>query len=383
MVVCCAYQCSEPLYFCEIMKKKIEIVFAGALVSFALVPMITLASSCFFVGDDGNIGISNSTPQHKLDVSGALYSRLVTVTDAASTTVNWNSGNIQSLILNTSNTTITLTNGQAGAEYKLILAQDATQDATGGRTITWPTSIKWMGGIAPTLTSNASSTDLVSLLYDGSYYLGSYGLNYQVPNTSIAFDNAITQQTNGGGNSLTFSYTTGGTNRYLFVGCLVQGGQAITGITYGGGAMTQINSLNTSNVSSNETSYLFGLAAPAVGSNNVVVTASGSATIACAASSYTGAQQTTAVEANNTVSSSGGTATVPITTATTNDWLVGFARMDSVPAVGSNTTNRGGSSLVDMMDTNGAQAPAGSHSMNYTGATNWNWLAAALKPANI
>jgi len=359
---------------------KVNIKGSGSL---DLLDVATSAGSpSLYVKASGNVGIGNSSPLHALDVSGAMYSRLVTLTDAPSLAIDWNAGNVQSLTLST-NTTLTFSDGQVGGEYKLILKQDAT----GGRTITWPVSVKWVGGIAPTLTSNANGIDVVSFVHDGSFYLGSYTLDHKVPvapPAGIAFDNAITQQTSQGTNNLTFSYTTSGTNRYLFVGCVANGsGAAITNITYAGTPMTQINSLTAVGFL-NETDYLFGLAAPATGIHDMVVTTNTPSTIACAASSYTGAQQTTAVEASNTAQGqSGGTAIVSVTTITDNDWLVGFARMDGAPTAGPNTVNRGNSLFVDMMDTNGAQTPAGSHSMNYTGATDWNWIAAALKPAGI
>jgi hypothetical protein len=44
----------------------------------------------------------------------------------------------------------------------------AKQDATGGRTITWPTGIKWPGGSAPPATTTANAIDIWSLMtYDG------------------------------------------------------------------------------------------------------------------------------------------------------------------------------------------------------------------------
>ncbi len=44
----------------------------------------------------------------------------------------------------------------------------AKQDATGGRTITWPTGTKWPGGVAPPATTTANAIDIWSLMtYDG------------------------------------------------------------------------------------------------------------------------------------------------------------------------------------------------------------------------
>ena len=43
-----------------------------------------------------------------------------------------------------------------------------TQDATGGRTITWPASFKWPGGVVQTLSTGANAVDLLSATYRSS-----------------------------------------------------------------------------------------------------------------------------------------------------------------------------------------------------------------------
>jgi hypothetical protein len=56
-----------------------------------------------------------------------------------------------------------------------------TQDATGSRSATWPASVKWPGGVAPTLTTTPGKTDIVTLItYDqGAAWRGfTSGLNY-------------------------------------------------------------------------------------------------------------------------------------------------------------------------------------------------------------
>lgn len=86
--------------------------------------------------------------------------------------INWNNSNIQSLTL-TQNETLSFSNPTVGGMYQLILKQDGT----GSRTVTWPT-IKWEGGIAPTLTATAGKVDVIHLLYDGTDYYGWYKLNF-------------------------------------------------------------------------------------------------------------------------------------------------------------------------------------------------------------
>jgi len=52
------------------------------------------------------------------------------------------------------------------------------QDATGSRTATWPASVKWAGGAAPTLSTAASAIDIISFYYDGTNYYGQAGLAF-------------------------------------------------------------------------------------------------------------------------------------------------------------------------------------------------------------
>lgn len=93
-------------------------------------------------------------------------------------TLNWNDGNNQLLTL-TGNCTVTLTNHKDGFCYLLALKQDAT----GSRTVTWPSSVKWASGTAPTLTTTAGRVDLIRLTYFAGLgasgnYLAESVLNY-------------------------------------------------------------------------------------------------------------------------------------------------------------------------------------------------------------
>lgn len=54
------------------------------------------------------------------------------------------------------NTTFTFTGATNGSECEFVLS--ITQDST-PRTITWPASVKWAGGVAPTLSTGSGAID--------------------------------------------------------------------------------------------------------------------------------------------------------------------------------------------------------------------------------
>lgn len=90
----------------------------------------------------------------------AGYGEAVNTNNAATGTVTLNVGtqNVHNLTL-TGNTTIALT-APPNATDSWSITIIAKQDATGGRTITWPSSMKWPGGSAPVMTSAANSVDV-------------------------------------------------------------------------------------------------------------------------------------------------------------------------------------------------------------------------------
>lgn len=91
----------------------------------------------------------------------------------AATTIDFVNGDIVTLTLNAS-TTLTLSNPITGLFYFI----KAKQDSTGSRIITWPGTVLWSGGTAPTLTTTANKTDLITLWWDGTNYFGTSTLNF-------------------------------------------------------------------------------------------------------------------------------------------------------------------------------------------------------------
>lgn len=186
----------------------------------AAVPFVTMASSYLYVGNNGSVGIGNESPAAKLDVSGAMYSRLVNVEDTASTTIDWSDGNVQSLFLEESDTNLSFTNPRAGGIYKLILKQDST----GSRTVSWPNSVLWEGGVEPTLTTDALGIDMATFVYDDSNYLGTFAADFSSDSPSgIAFDNSEYPGATGGTPaSGSFSETIGSVSNGVIV-CTITG----------------------------------------------------------------------------------------------------------------------------------------------------------------
>lgn len=83
-------------------------------------------------------------------------------TRASATEVAWRAGAVQRITLGAS-ISISWSQVDPGARLVLVLAQDAT----GGRTVTWPWYVRWPGGTAPALSTDPGSVDLIEFIADG------------------------------------------------------------------------------------------------------------------------------------------------------------------------------------------------------------------------
>lgn len=63
----------------------------------------------------------------------------------------------------TANCTVTFPSLAAGKSFTVRL----TQDATGSRTVTWPATVRWPGGVAPVLSTGAGKQDILSFVSVG------------------------------------------------------------------------------------------------------------------------------------------------------------------------------------------------------------------------
>lgn len=96
-------------------------------------------------------------------------------------TLDFSGERLKQKVTLTGNCTFTFSPAPSGANHVTLVL---IQDATGSRTVTWPASVKWPdAGTAPTLSTAASSIDIVSFYYsdnDTTYY-GVYGADFQTP----------------------------------------------------------------------------------------------------------------------------------------------------------------------------------------------------------
>ncbi len=89
----------------------------------------------------------------------------VTLTDGATVAVDF-SVSVNNQVTFAGNRTFTFSNPETGQIYCIKIIQDGT----GSRTATWPSTVVWAGGSAPTLTTTAAYNDMIYLMYDGAKY---------------------------------------------------------------------------------------------------------------------------------------------------------------------------------------------------------------------
>lgn len=108
--------------------------------------------------------IAASTMSGSHQVTGRTYGDLDVLTDGATITVDWSLGNTFTVTLG-GDRTVAFSNTVDGQLVKIRFLQDGT----GTRVITsWPATVKWAGGAAPTLTTTASKADWLGFIRTAS-----------------------------------------------------------------------------------------------------------------------------------------------------------------------------------------------------------------------
>lgn len=201
----------------------------------------------------------------------------------------------------------------------------------------------------------------------------------------IAFDVQSTDTFATSGTSFTIAMTIGSlTNGILQAGVFWGSGtDLLSGVTWNGVAMTRAV-VNLNHPTGNSTA-IYTLANPASGTHNLVASFSSSVTGVAHGASYSGAAQTVTPDSSATnQAASATTFALTTTTVADNSWLFGMVREDvGGLAAGANTTFRGGwdPGGYTSADTNSAQTPAGSKSLNFTNsAANWGGCIISFAP---
>jgi hypothetical protein len=118
-----------------------------------------------FFTDNGNESVSD------INITETLFFD----TELGNTTlaIDWTKKNKQSITLSSTGTvTFTDPSGPTSLLLKVI------QDSTGSRVITWPSSVKWVQGVVPTLSTGGNSIDIVGLYFDGTDYYSNISHNF-------------------------------------------------------------------------------------------------------------------------------------------------------------------------------------------------------------
>lgn len=205
--------------------------------------------------------------------------------------------------------------------------------------------------------------------------------------------NASSLTSSGGySNSLTVSHTVAGSDRLLLVGIHCRTATAdVTGVTYGGVAMTLVGTNENTSVVGMQ---WYRLIAPAVGTANVVVSLANYRLFSVVIYSLTGVDQTTPIEASDfsiaNLDGFGTSLSTNITTLSNNARIVTMVttKDDASPftAGGSATILQSGddpdaslgSEALQILDVPTAGSTA--YSITWTTSTNWRGGTLVLKP---
>jgi len=90
-------------------------------------------------------------------------------------TVDFSAGQKHTVTLNASPGTIAFTAPAGIGNFMLVIKQGTPNTNTMAG---WPASVKWSGGVAPTITVGAGKVDVLSFYWDGTNYWGQFALNF-------------------------------------------------------------------------------------------------------------------------------------------------------------------------------------------------------------
>lgn len=125
-----------------------------------------------FTYDGTDINFRQSTTTKKLEFQPIQQTVNATT---ANTTIDLSLGNVIILNLQVATTALTLSNLKTGT-YIIIVKQDGT----GGRLMTYTTTMNFAGGVSPILTATANASDIFTIVYDGTNVRTAVSQNYSI-----------------------------------------------------------------------------------------------------------------------------------------------------------------------------------------------------------
>lgn len=170
------YQCSSHAYmgnyavvpasknFYNLAVGGTTITSTGAELNYVDVTTVGLSQASKSVTSDAN-GVTSFTK--------AITEQATALTSGTTVDLNVRDGGVYTITLGHNIGTFNW-NNPASSGYASSFTIKVTQDGTGGRTITWPTSVKWASATAPTLSSGANAIDVFTFFtHDaGTAYYG-------------------------------------------------------------------------------------------------------------------------------------------------------------------------------------------------------------------
>lgn len=118
--------------------------------------------------------ITALTGAEVLTIANGMQAGQQAITCADSVTIDWSLGSTAYMTFDRATVAVTLSNPVNGQVYRFLVQQDGT----GGRTLTWSTTVKWRGGSAPTLSTGANAIDILTLVYINGTWYGDVALNF-------------------------------------------------------------------------------------------------------------------------------------------------------------------------------------------------------------
>lgn len=130
-----------------------------------------------FPATTGTVALQQNTFDHNnTDIQNIRLAEFYDIYDNGNSgttdTIDWGQGNFQKSTL-TGNVTYTFTAPSGPSRLTLLIYTGA-----GSFSVTWPGTVKWPSSTAPTITTTAAKTDIVTFIYNGTSYYGTYSQNF-------------------------------------------------------------------------------------------------------------------------------------------------------------------------------------------------------------